>query len=126
MTREPYEPARVRQLRILVKVVLGLAVVLLVWAGLIVLGNGAVDVAVRILVLPGVLLGAFAVVALRALAIDSAAAKVPLVATAIITIVEALLLSRTVVGLLAGVVGVALLLFAVLPGRGEPAEPADG
>ena len=126
MTREPYEPARVRQLRILVKVVLGLAVVLLVWAGLIVLGNGAVDVAVRILVLPGVLLGAFAVVALRALAIDSAAAKVPLVATAIITIVEALLLSRTVVGLLAGVVGVALLLFAVLPGRGEPAEPVDG
>ncbi len=117
MTRAAYEPDRARQLRILLRVVVGIVVVMLGWAGLTLAGHGSTATALRVLVLPGVLLGILAVGALRALASDRRSARVWVPAAGVVALVVALLLSQTVAGFLVAVVGVPLLLIGVLPGR---------
>jgi hypothetical protein len=126
MTRKPYEPDRARQLRLLLVVVVVLVVLLLGWAALIVLGDGPVDTAVGLLVVPGVLLGLLAAGGLRALATGDGSARLWAPAAGGVAIVVALLLSRTVAGLLVGLIGVPLLLIAVLPGRDTGTGPTGG
>lgn len=122
----PYEPERAQQLRILLRVVVGIVVLLLGWAGLILVGHGSTATAVRVLVLPGVLLGVLAVGALRAVAAQSGSARAWVSAAGVVSLLVALLLSRTGVGLLVAVVGVPLLLIGVLPGRDERPRPPAG
>ena len=126
MTRGPYEPERVRQLRILLLLVLGVAVFLLGWAGMILAGNGSTENALRVLIVPGLLLGLLAAGALRALAADRGTARVWVAASGAVTLVVALLLSRTFAGLLIAVIGVPLLLIGVLPGRDEGPQRPGG
>ena len=126
MTRGAYEPDRARQLRILLRVVVLVVVLMLGWAGLILLGDGSASTALRVLVLPGVLLGVLAVAALRALAAAGGSARLWAPATGAVSLLVALLLSRTAAGLLIAVVGVPLLLIAVLPGRDEDPQRPTG
>lgn len=124
MSRGVYEEDRARQLTMLLRVVLGIVAIILGWAGLILLGHGSVGTAVRVLVLPGLLLGLFAAGSLRALAVGSPTARKLVPATGVITVLIAVLLSQTTAGLLVAVVGVPLLLIAVLPGRDPDAGPS--
>lgn len=117
MTRGPYEPERARQLRILLWVVVVIAVGLLGWAALIVLGDGSASTALRVLALPALLLGALAAGALRALNAEDERARLLSASAGVVAVVVAILLSRTVAGLLVAVIGVPLLLIALLPGR---------
>jgi hypothetical protein len=126
VTRGPYEPERARQLRILLLLVLGVAVFLLGWAGMILAGHGSTANALRVLVVPGLLLALLAAGALRALAADGGTARVWVAAAGAVTVVVALLLSRTFAGLLIAVIGVPLLLIGVLPGRDEGPQRPGG
>ena len=126
MTRDPYEPERARQLRVLLLLVLGVAVFLLGWAAMILAGNGSTENALRVLIVPGLLLGLLAAGALRALAADRGTARVWVAAAGAVTLVVALLLSRTFAGLLIAVIGVPLLLIGVLPGRDEGPQRPGG
>ena len=123
---ESYGPERAGQLKILLRVVLGMVVLILGWGVLILVGHGSTSTAVRVLVLPGVLLGALAVGGLRAVAAGDPRARPWVVATGIVAVLVALLLSRTGVGLLVAVVGVPLLLIGALPGRDEQPKPPAG
>ncbi|WP_372727724.1 hypothetical protein [Nocardioides sp.] len=124
MIREPYEPDRARQLRILVMVVAAIAVALAGFGAFLVTDPGRVvdegQVSV-VLLLPGVLLGTLSAWSLVALARVSVVARVSVPATAAVAVLVGLMLSRTGPGMLIGLVGILLLLMSVLPGR----DPAD-
>jgi hypothetical protein len=117
VTPAPYGAQRTSQLRVLLRLALGAAAVLLGWAGVVLGGGGAAATALGVLVLPGLLLGGLAGLALVALARGHRSARLLGATTGVVALLVALLLSRTLVGLLVAVVGVPLLLVAVLPGR---------
>lgn len=123
----PYQPERATQLKVLLRVVLGIVGLMLGWGVLILVGHGSTSTALRVLVLPAVLMGVLAVGGLRAVAAGDPNARPWVAATGVVAVLVALLLSRTGVGLLVAVVGVPLLLIGVLPGRDDkPKPPAAG
>ena len=134
MNRTPYEPARARQLRRLLKVVVGLGAVMVGYAaGLLILRDANAAVVLVVLVLPALLMLGLGGRSLSVLGSGAGAERVWVPATAAATILVGVLLSRTGPGLLVGVAGILLLLLAVLPARdsgpeehGEPDEPGDG
>ena len=131
MNRTPYEPARARQLRRLLKVVVGLGAVMVGYAaGLLILRDADAVVVLVVLVVPALLMLGLGGRALSVLGSGAGAERVWVTATAAATILVGVLLSRTGPGLLVGVAGILLLLFAVLPardsGHSEPDEPDAG
>ena len=128
MNRTPYEPARARQLRRMLKVVVGAGAVMIGYAaGLLILRDADAAVVLVILVVPALLMLGLGGRALAVLGSGAGAERVWVSATAAATILVGVLLSRTGPGLLVGVAGILLLLLSVLPARdSEPDEPADG
>ena len=128
MNRTPYEPARARQLRRLLKVVVGLGAVMIGYAaGLLILRDVDATVVLVVLVLPALLMLGLGGRSLAVLGSGAGAERVWVSATAAATILVGMLLSRTGPGLLVGVAGILLLLLAVLPARDSGSdEPGDG
>ena len=128
MNRTPYEPARARQLRRLLKVVVGLGAVMIGYAaGLLILRDADAAVVLVVLVVPALLMLGIGGRALSVLGSGAGAERVWVSATAAATILVGVLLSRTGPGLLVGVAGILLLLLAVLPARDSGSdEPGDG
>lgn len=123
----PYGPERARQLRLLLWVAVGVAVLLVLAAAVLLAGGAEAAPVLLVLALPGLLLLALAAASQALLARGATAAKPLIAATGVVAILTGLLLSRTEPGLLVAVVGVPLLLVAVLPGRDEhPAGPGAG
>ncbi|MCW2843613.1 MAG: hypothetical protein JWN22_1529 [Nocardioides sp.] len=121
MTARTYAPDRARQLRLLLWVVVAMATFLTLVAAVLLLVGG-VDVAqvLFVLVVPALVLLGLGSWSMSLLADDRAGARAAIVGTAVVAILEGLLLSRVGPGLLVGVVGILLLLVAVLPGREVP------
>ena len=125
--RPPYGPDRARQLRLLLWVAVGIAVLLVLAAAVLLAGGGDVVRVLLVLAVPGLLLLGLAAGSQALLARGSLAARPLTAATGVVAILTGLLLSRTGPGLLVAVVGVPLLLVAVLPDRDEdPAGPDAG
>lgn len=113
----PYAPDRVRQLRILLWVVVSAAVVMvLLAAAYLVAGSDPLPVLLALAVPGGLILGLGAK-ALALLSDGDPRAKIWVVGTAVVSILESVLLSTTAPGLLLGLFAVMLLLVAVLPAR---------
>ena len=113
----PYEPARARQLRILLWVVIAAAAVLAVVAAGYLLAGAAPGLVLLVLVVPAVLMLVLGRTSLQLLGRGEPGAKSWIVATAVTTMLVALLLSRTGPGGLLGLLGVLLMLVALLPAR---------
>lgn len=112
-----YAPDRVRQLRILLWMAIGGALLLVVAAALLPLGGADPLGSLVAFALPGLLLLGLAAAAQTQLGPGTAAARPLTAATGVLAVLVALWLSATGVGLLFALVGVPLLLIAVLPGR---------
>ena len=126
MNRAPYEPARARQLRMMLKVVCGLGAVMIGYAaGLLILRDTDVAVVLVVLVVPALLMLGLGGRSLAVLGSGAGAERVWVSATSAATILVGVLLSRTGPGLLVGVAGILLLLFAVLPVRDRGPDDAD-
>lgn len=126
-TGGPYTAERASQLRSLLWVAVGVAVLLVLAAAVLLAGGGEAARVLLVLALPGLLLLALAAASQILLGRGSGAAKPVTAATGVVAILTGLLLSRTGPGLLVAVVGVPLLLVAVLPGRDEgPGGPGAG
>ena len=122
-----YAPQRVRQLRLLLWVAIGAALVLAGVAAVLLAGGGDAPRVLLVLVLPAALLLVLAGAAQVLLARGHRAARALTAASGVVAVMTGLLLSRTGAGLLVAVVGVPLLLVAVLPGRDEPpSQPGAG
>jgi len=113
----PYEPARVRQLRILLWVVVAAAAILAVVAAGYLVAGAAPGLVLLVLVVPSVLMLWLGATSLQLLGRGDPGARSWIVATAVVTVLVALLLSRTGPGGLIGLVGVLLMLVALLPAR---------
>ncbi|GAB3787417.1 hypothetical protein [Nocardioides ungokensis] len=113
----PYEPARARQLRILLWVVIAAAAVLAVVAAGYLLAGAAPGLVLLVLVVPAVLMLVLGRTSLQLLGRGEPGAKSWIVATAVTTMLVALLLSRTGPGGFLGLLGVLLMLVALLPAR---------
>jgi hypothetical protein len=117
MTDFPYEPARVRQLRLLLWVVVAGAALLAVTAvSFLVGGNNPVAV-LLLLALPAVLMAGLAARSMQLLARQAPAARRWLVGTAAFSLLVALWFASTLPGLLLGIFGLLLMFITVLPGR---------
>ena len=114
---QPYEPARLRQVRILLWVVVVGGAALAVAAAAYLLGGADPRLVLLVLALPSVLMLGLGAKTLQLVGRLDPGVKPWVVATAGVTILVALLLSRTSPGLLIGLVGVLLLLVGVLPSR---------
>ncbi len=126
MNRTPYEPARARQLRMMLKVVCGLGAVMIGYAaGLLILRDVDVAVVLVVLVLPALLMLGLGGRSLAVLGSGAGAERVWVSATAAAAILVGVLLSRTGPGVLVGVAGILLLLIAVLPVRDRGPDDAD-
>ncbi len=121
-----YDPQRARQLRLLLWVALGAALLLGLVAAVLLAGGADAGRVLVVLAAPAVLLAVLAAGSQVLLTRGHPAARVLSAATGVVAILIGLVLSRTGAGLLAVVLGVPLLLIAVLPGRDEPAQPHDG
>ena len=125
--RGGYGPSRARQLRLLLWVAIGAALVLAGAAVVLLAGGGDAPRVLLVLALPAVLLLGLGAAAQLLLSRGHRAARPLTAASGVVAILIGLLLSRTGVGLLAAVIGVPLLLVAVLPGRDEPpSQPGAG
>ena len=117
MTDFPYEPARVRQLRLLLWVVVAGAALLAVTAvSFLVGGNNPVAV-LLLLALPAVLMAGLAARSMQLLARQAPSARRWLVGTAAFSLLVALWFASTLPGLLLGIFSLLLMFITVLPGR---------
>ena len=127
MTRPTYEPARVRQLRILLWVVVGVGALLAVLALGFLLGGSDPVLVLLVVVAPAVLMLGLGAKSLQLLGRGEPRARSWVVATGGVVVLVGLLLSRTGPALLLAVVGILLLLVAALPGRDAgPDGASDG
>ncbi|MFC4786458.1 hypothetical protein ACT8ZV_18425 [Nocardioides sp. MAHUQ-72] len=122
-----YEPARARQLRILLWVVVVVAALMAVFA-LAFLAAGSDPLLVLLVVaLPAAVMLGLSARTLKLLGRADPRAGSWVVGTAWVVVLVGLLLSRTGPGLFVTIVGILLLLIAVLPGRdARPGQPSDG
>lgn len=113
-----YEPARARQLRILIWVVVGLAAMLIAWAVFLLIAGG-VDplLLLLLLVVPGLLMLGVGMRSQTLLAKGAPNARRWITTTGIITLLVGLQLSTTLPGMLVLVIGILTTLYALLPGR---------
>ena len=125
MTRV-YEPARARQLRILLRVVVGVAGLMTVFAVFFLLGGSDPALVLAVVLLPAVLMLALAARTLKLLERSDPRARSWVVGTAWVVVLVGLLLSRTAPGIVVAVVGILMLLIAVLPGRDSGPGPTSG
>jgi hypothetical protein len=126
MTDFPYEPARVRQLRLLLWVVVAGAAVLGATAvAFLAAGNNPVAV-LLVLALPAVLMAGLAVRSMQLLARQAPSARRWLVGTAAFSLLVALWFANTLPGLLLGIFGLLLMFITVLPGRDTDPSGTDG
>ena len=127
MTRVPYEPARVRPLRKLLWVVVSFGVVMVMFAVFFLAVDARPGEVLGTLLIPGILLTWLSGWSIGLLSRGEALARVTVPATGAVAILVGVLLSGIGVGLLIGVFGVLLLLYALLPIRDpEPDPPTDG
>ena len=127
MTRPTYEPARVRQLRILLWVVLVVGAVLAVLALGYLLGGSDPVLVLLVVVAPAVLMLGLGSKTLQLLGRGQPSARSWVIGTGCVVVLTGLLLSRTGPGLLLAVVGILLLLGGVLPARdADPGPTSDG
>ena len=117
MTRPPYEPARARQLRILLWVVVGVGVLLAVLALLYLLGGSNPALVLLVVVAPAMLMLGLGSKSLQLLGRGEPQARSWVAGTAGVVVLTGVLFSRTGPGLLLTVVGILLLLVALLPAR---------
>ncbi|GAA2143786.1 hypothetical protein GCM10009844_16590 [Nocardioides koreensis] len=120
-----YEPARARQLRILLRVVVGVAGLMTVFAVFFLLGGSDPGLVLMVVLLPAVLMLALAARTLKLLERSDPRARSWVVGTAWVVVLIGLLLSRTAPGIVVAAIGILLLLIAVLPGR-DPGPTSDG
>ena len=126
MTRV-YEPARARQLRILLWVVVAAGALMALLAVGFLLGGSDPVLVLLVVVLPALVMLALAARCLKLLATSDTRARSWVVVTASVVVLVGLLLSRTGPGVLVAVVGILMLLIAVLPGRDTHLDPtSDG
>ena len=127
MSGEPYQQARVRPLRMLCWLVVGIGVVM-VLLGVVYLVAGANPGAVLFLLLvPALLMTGLSAWSISLLSEDRARARVVVPATGVVTILVGIMYSRVGPGILISVAGLLLLFFALLPAReSEPGPPSDG
>lgn len=126
MTRV-YEPARARQLRILLWVVVAAGALMALLAVGFLLGGSDPVLVLLVVVLPALAMLALAARCLKLLASSDPRTRSWVVGTAAVVLLVGLLLSRTGPGALVAVVGILLLLIAVLPGRDtHPGPTSDG
>ena len=118
MKHGPYEPARARQLRILIWVVVGLAAMLIAWAVFLLVAGG-VDplVVLLLLVVPGLLMLAVGMRSQTLLGRGAPNARRWITTTGVITLLVGFQLSTTLPGMLVLVIGILTTLYALLPGR---------
>ncbi len=122
-----YEPARARQLRILLWVVVGVAALMALAAVAFLLGGSDPGLVLLVVVLPAVVMLGLGAWTLRLLDRSDPRARWWVVGTASVVVLVGLLLSRTGPGMVVAVVGILLLLIAVLPGRDSgPGPTPDG
>jgi hypothetical protein len=118
VNRGPYEPARARQLRILVWVVVGLAAMLIAWAVFLLIAGGVEPlVLLLLLIVPGLLMLAVGMRAQTLLGRGAPNARRWITSTGIITLLVGFQLSTTLPGMLVLVIGILTTLYALLPGR---------
>ena len=123
--RPPYEPARSRQLTIVLWVVVGLGLLLAGFGAWLLFSGAPAGLVILLLLLPAVLMLLLAGWCRGLLQRGEATARVAVPVTAVATTLVGLLWSRSVPGILIAVVGVLLLLLALLPGRGDADSSAD-
>jgi hypothetical protein len=105
MSRPPYEPARARQLRILLWVVVGVGALMALLSALFLLGGSDPLLVLLVVLLPAALMLALGTRCLRLLGSSDPRARSWVVCTAWVVVLVGLLLSRTGPGLLVAVVG---------------------
>ena len=127
MTREPYQQARVRPLRLLSWLVVSIGVVM-VLLGVVYLVAGANPGAVLFLLLiPALLMTGLAGWSIALLTENQPRARLVVPAAGAATILVGVMYSRVGPGILIAVAGILLLSFALLPAReSEPGPPGDG
>jgi hypothetical protein len=127
VTREPYQQARLRPMRLLSWLVVSIGVVM-VLLGVVYLVAGANPGAVLFLLLiPALLMTGLAGWSIALLAENQPRARFVVPAAAAVTILVGIMYSRIGPGVLIAVAGMLLLFFAVLPAReSEPEPPSDG
>ena len=124
MTPAAYPPARARQLRNLLRVVVVMAALMVAYAlVLLAVSTAAPGLVLLLLVLPAVVLLGLARQSLGVLAGERASARWWCAGTGLAMVATGLLLSRVPPGFLLLLVGVLLLLVALLPGRDDEDAP---
>lgn len=125
MTRKPYDPARARQLRILLRIVVVLAALMVAYAVLLLaVSTAGPGLVLLVLVLPAVVLLVLGRLSLGVLGRERPSARWWCAGTGLAMVAAGLLLSQVPPGFLLLLVGVLLTLVALLPGREAP-EPSD-
>lgn len=113
-----FSPGRAQQLRILLWATVVIGALLAALATFLLVVGGPVRFALFVAV-PAVLVLVLAVIALRRLEQRGAAARWWTVATGVLLILLAVLLTQAAVGLLPSIIGVLLVLLALLPDVGD-------
>ena len=127
MTREPYPQARLRPLRRLSWVVVSIGIVMVMFGIFFLVFSDQKAAVLAELLIPAILMTGLGSWSLSLLSENDARSRVAVPATASVTILVGVLLSGIGVGVLIGVVGVLLLMYALLPLRDpEPDAPKDG
>ena len=124
--REPYEPARARQLGMVLWLVVAAGLALVGYGVLGLVSGAAVGRVILVALVPALALLVLASWSRGVLRDGDPAARRATTITADATIVVGLLYSQVGPGILVAVVGILLLLLARLPGRDDTGTSADG
>lgn len=119
MTDTLYPPDRARQLRILLWTAVAAAAVMTIVAAVLLLGGAPAVRVIVVLLVPALMILALGALTLRLLGNQDPRARIAAISTGVVAVLVGLLLSRTGSGLLVAVIGILVLLFAALPGRGD-------
>ena len=126
VTRAPYEPARARQLGIVLWVVVVAGLALVAYGVLGLVSGAAVGRVILVALLPALVLLVLASWSRGVLRESDPAARRAVTTTGVATVLVGVLYSQVGPGILIAVVGILLLLLALLPGRDDTGSSSGG